>query len=174
MSPAYFTHIGKKSLAILLLLAVGAAGAAGAVRGSKSGEKVRPREEAESAEAVSFLTDVEQGRLRSAESGKPLLLFFTEPGSPFSRRVRTEFFADAGVDALIRQTVCVSIDTGRTAAIPLMKKFGVTAAPTVLLVSADGETSEPITRFRSPGEFQAQLKSLLRPVAWQQASGYLR
>ncbi len=72
MNPAYFTHIGKKILAILLLLAVGAAGAAGAVRGSKPGEKVRPREEAASAEAVSFLTDVEQGRLAAGLRLPPL------------------------------------------------------------------------------------------------------
>ena len=55
-----------------------------------------------------------------------------------------------------------------------MKKYTVTAAPTVLLISADGGTSEPITQFRSPAEFKAQLKELLRPVAWQQASLYLR
>ena len=174
MKAPHFTRLNKKYLVIAVLLAVGAAGVAGTVRGSKVSEKAEPQPQAETAEPVRFLADAEEGRALSAESGKPLLLFFTEPASPFSLRVEREFFNDPRVSELIRNFVCVSVDTGRTASIPLMKKYTVTAAPTVLLISADGGTSEPITQFRSPAEFKAQLKELLRPVAWQQASLYLR
>ena len=174
MKTAYFARINKKYLALALILAIGAAGIVGMVRGSKVGEGTLPSPQAESAETVRFLTDAEKGRALSAESGKPLLLFFTEPSSPFSQRVEGEFFADPQVAELTRQIICVSVDTGRTAAIPLMKKYAITAAPTVLLVSADGEKTEPITQFRSPAEFKAQLGGLLRPVAWQQASLFLR
>lgn len=168
------TCLNKKYIAVALLLAVSAAGIAGTVRGSKTAEKAEPQPLAETADPVQFLTDAERGRALSAESGKPLLLFFTEPTSPFSLRVEKDFFTDPQVADLIRNFVCVAVDTGRTASIPLMKKYTVTAAPTVLLISADGETAEPITQFRSPAEFKAQLKGLLRPVAWQQASFYIR
>ncbi|MBR2694227.1 MAG: thioredoxin family protein [Thermoguttaceae bacterium] len=174
MKPAYFTKLNKKYLAVVFLLAVGAAGVVGTVRGSKAGEKNAPAPQTERVETVRFLSSVEKGRARSAESGKPLLLFFTEPSSPFSQRVEKDFFADPQVAEVIGQFVCVSVDTGRTASIPLMKKYAVTAAPTVLLVPVDGEAAEPITRFRTPAEFKEQLKALLRPVAWQQASLYLR
>ncbi len=174
MKTLHFTRFNKKYLVIAVLLAAGAAGVAGTVCGSKVSEKAEPQPQAETAEPVRFLTDAEEGRALSAESGKPLLLFFTEPASPFSLRVEREFFSDPRVSELIRNFVCVSVDTGRTASIPLMKRYTVTAAPTVLLISADGGRSEPITQFRSPAEFKAQLKELLRPVAWQQASLYLR
>ena len=174
MYPAYFTRLNNKYLALAFLLAVGAAGVVGAVRGSKGAEKSAPGPRTERVETVRFLPDVEKGRLRSAESGKPLLLFFTEPSSPFSRRIEKEFFADPQVAELTGRFVCVSVDTGRTASIPLMKKYAVSAAPTVLLVPAGGEAAEPITQFRDPAEFKARLEVLLRPVAWQQASLYLR
>ncbi len=176
MKPAQIAQINIKRLTLVLLLAFGAAALLGAVCSPKDAEKPvsAPEGAAVCGEPVKFLADCERARLLSAQSGKPLLLFFTEPGSPFSLRVKQEIFADREVSQLSREFVCASVDTGNAAAIPLIRKYAVTAAPTVLLISPRGETSVSITQFRSPAEFKAQMKAALSPVAWQQASLYLR
>ena len=45
---------------------------------------------------------------------------------------------------------------------------------TVILAAAHGGASLQITQFRSAAEFKEQMKTILRPVAWQQASAFLR
>lgn len=123
---------------------------------------------------VDFLTDYSEALRVAAEEEKPLLLFFTEPASPFSARVLRNIFADETVAEKCRDFVCVEIDTGRSESFPMMRKFGITCSPTVQFVSARGAVLLHIDQFGSPAEFRSRMETVLRPVAWQQASLFLR
>ena len=175
MKTTHLPHINIKRLVPALLLAAGLSLLLGWASAAKRGEQLseRPVSAAE-AEPVTFLTDYGQARNASAATGKPLLVLFTEPGSPFSQRVESEIFGDAGVAALCGNFICASIDTGDPAAAGIVKKFRVTASPTVILAGAHGGAVSQITQFRSAAEFKEQMKTILRPVAWQQASVFLR
>ena len=175
MKTAYLPYINTKQLALGLFLAAGLSLLLGWASVEKKGDRLAERSvSGAAAKPVAFLTDYGQARNASAATGKPLLLFFTEPGSPFSQRVDREIFGDADVAALCGEFICASVDTGDPAAAAILKKFRVTASPTVILTGAHSGALLQITQFRSAAEFKEQMKTILRPVAWQQASSFLR
>ena len=175
MKTVQLPYINIKRLAPALLLAAGLSLLLGWASAERKGERLAETPvSAVETEPVAFLADYGQARNASAATGKPLLLLFTEPGSPFSQRVDREIFGDPGVAALCGNFICASVDTGNPAAAEIVKKFRVTASPTVILTAAHGGASLQITQFRSAAEFKEQMKTILRPVAWQQASAFLR
>ena len=128
MQTSSLTHFNK-TVFLGFLLAAGVMALIGLVSAvsNRDGEDPAPEPvSCDQTESIDFLVDYQKARTESIKTGKPLFLFFTEPGSPFSQRVNREIFADEGVVALSREFVCVSVNTEKPSAISVMKSSVLT------------------------------------------------
>ncbi len=103
------------------------------------------------APAVSPLADWQADSREAARSGRPLVLFFTLPGCRYCEDVRQRYMLSlVRQGRLVREVVLgdrapVAGMDGAPTQEAVVRKYGVRAAPTVLLVDAQGRVlAEPI------------------------------
>jgi thioredoxin-related protein len=113
----------------------------------------------------------------SRARGVPIILFFSTPGCPYCREVRTSYLAPRlGGGLLVREVDITSRDRltgfdGRlTTPAALAERYGVTMVPVVLAVDARGAPlGPPLVGLDRAGFYDALLQRLLDDAARQVA-----
>ena len=96
-------------------------------------------------------------RLDTAGSGRPLLVFITDPNCPFCGRMREETFRDREIIQLCGLFTCVQITVSSPDADERLALFGLSldrlpGTPTVLIAAPNGVVIEQITGFKAAAD----------------------
>ena len=118
-------------------------------------------------------SDLATAAARESTSGRPIVLFFTQPGCPFCERARREYIRPlAAGKAWSAQALTFEVsltggftgfDGRRTTGAELARSYGIRAYPTVLFVDSKGTVvAEPLVGFTVPDFYGAYLDDRLR------------
>jgi len=127
-----------------------------------------PQDGAGAADAVPLARDLQADAMAAAQSGLPLLLFFTLEGCPYCERVRREYLGPMAHDpeqmkrTLYREVPIEATVNGfdgtRRSARDIAAAYKVRIFPTVVLVDAGGRLlAEPLVGFTVPDFYGAYL-----------------
>lgn len=89
---------------------------------------------------IAWVTDLEQARLLSTQTGKPLLLDFTASWCPPCQVMKHEVWPDPKVAELVEENyIPVLLDVDDLTNRPIAQKYGVSSIPSIFVTSADGQ-----------------------------------
>jgi thioredoxin-related protein len=131
-------------LSLALLLSVGMLGA---VRESRTGGD------------VTWADSYAAGLAQARQTGKPLMLSFHMPGCGWCQKLDAETFTDPRVVALLRQFVCVRLDSDVDSA--AIQSYQVQEFPTTVFADARGREQTRFTGYIAPDRFAPALRLLL-------------
>jgi len=114
-------------------------------------------------DSVNFIRGYASGYQTAQEKGRPILLFFGAPRSPFCREMLDETFTDERVVALSKGFTCIYVDADTEPNI--CQEFGVEGFPTVQFISARGVTLQRIEGKREPNQMAEQMEAAIETVA---------
>jgi thiol:disulfide interchange protein len=108
-------------------------------------------------EIVPWREDIAAASAEAETHGRPLMLYFTASWCPPCQRMRGTTWADASVEAALREYVPVRVDIDQHPG--LANEFQIESVPSFVLIRPDG-TVRATSGFQSAGEF---LRWLGRP-----------
>jgi thioredoxin-related protein len=119
-------------------------------------------------DSVNFIRGYASGYQAAQEKGRPILLFFGAPRSPFCREMLDETFTDGRVIALSKGFTCIYVDAD--AEPNICQEFGVEGFPTVQFISARGVPLQRIEGKREPTQMAEQMQAAIETVAASNSS----
>lgn len=122
----------------------------GVVAVSLIAKALRPKE------IVPWRTDFAAAKEEARREGKPVFAYFTASWCGPCQTMRHTTWADAGVEAALRDYVPVKIDVDRSP--DLASDFRISAVPSFIVVGKDGEPRRQADGALPPGDMVAWLK----------------
>jgi protein disulfide-isomerase len=110
---------------------------------------------------VAWADDVNTAQRQAAESGKPMLLFFTAEWCVPCRIMKREIFADPRAMAAINATVVpVMIEEGRPGADATFARYDVRSTPVTIFTDGDGRVLDYAVGGIKKDRFMEMLENL--------------
>lgn len=109
---------------------------------------------------VTWQHDLSQARQTSAQTGKPVLMYFTAQWCPGCHAMRAYIFGEETIAAdIMRDTVPVKVDMTRTteANQPIAQQYRADMLPLLVLTDADGREIARYTQGAWPDQFSPWL-----------------
>lgn len=107
-------------------------------------------------EIIPWRANYEAARAEAAQTGKPMLAYFTAGWCAPCQEMKHTTWAEKSVDAALRDYVPVKVDIDREP--DLARKFEVRAVPAYAVVRQGGEVVKQAEGAMSPTDFLAWLK----------------
>ena len=120
-------------------------------------------------ESVAFLTDYREATQKAARENKPALLFFMAKNCKFSANMLSDAFANAEVEKLSKEFVCVEIDMTDSRNAQVCEDYKITVTPTVQFVNPQGAPLQRLTSAQTAERLADQMQAALTSVAWRAA-----
>ncbi len=120
-------------------------------------------ETAPPSEGVHFLTDYPKALALSAQTDKPLLVFFTLPGCASSQKMLETTFGDEEIQKLSQRFICVLVDGAKET--DSCKSNDIKSFPTILFFSPQRQELERLSGNQTPDQLALQMHVMIQSTA---------
>lgn len=127
-----------------LLCALLGVGVLGAIRDNRYGGE------------LTWVGSYAEGVRLAQKTHRPLLLCFHAPGCGWCEKLDAETFTDPRVVERAKRFICVRVESDLDPEV--VRNYGITEFPTVLLTDSNGTTRNAITGYVPPDRFAADLQ----------------
>lgn len=122
-----------------------------------------PATRAQEARGIRWLHDLDDALARSAETGQPVIAYFTFNTCSWCKKLEAETYSDPEVISRSRDFVWVKVNRDVTPEIP--EQFCVTAYPSLITLGLNREKIHRFSGFRTPEQFLPMLDEALARYA---------